>query len=44
MNDNGEVTLGIYVQSYHRYNKILTKDLLEHCTYVVRESEAELYR
>lgn len=44
MNDNGEVTLGIYVQSYHRYNKILTKDLLERCTYVVRESEAELYR
>ena len=44
MNENGELSLGIYVQSYHRYNKILTQDLLERCTYVVRESEAELYR
>ena len=39
-----ELTLGIYVQSYHRYNKILTQDLLERCTYVVRASEADLYR
>lgn len=44
MNENGEVTLGIYVQSYHRYNKILTQDLLERCTYVVRASEEEEYR
>lgn len=44
MNENGEVTLGIYVQSYHRYNKILTQDLLEHCTYVVRASEEAEYR
>ena len=41
---DGELSLGIYVQSYHRYNKILTQELLEHCTYVVRKSEAELYR
>ena len=39
-----ELTLGIYVQSYHRHNKILTQDLLERCTYVVRASEADLYR
>ena len=44
MNENGEVTLGIYVQSYHRYNKILTQDLLEHCTYVARASEEAEYR
>ena len=31
-------------QSYHRYNKILTQDLFDHCTYVVRASEAELYK
>lgn len=41
---NGEVTLGIYVMSYHRYNCIRTQNLLDDCTYVVRESEAELYR
>lgn len=44
MNENGEVTLGIYVQSYHRYDKILTNDLLERCTYVVRASEEDKYR
>ena len=42
--DDKELSLGIYVQSYHRYDKILTQQLLERCTYVVRESEAELYR
>ena len=42
--EDEELTLGIYVQSYHRYNKILTQDLLERCTYVVRASEADLYR
>lgn len=30
--------------SYKRSNKILTKDLLEYCTYVVREEEEQLYR
>ncbi len=39
-----ELSLGIYVQSYHRYEKILTQNLLERCTYVVRESEADLYK
>ena len=29
--------------SYRRSNKILTKDLLEYCVYVVREEEAEAY-
>lgn len=42
--ENEELTLGIYVQSYHRYDKILTQNLLERCTYVVRASEAEQYR
>lgn len=44
MKKDDELTLGIYVQSYHRYDKILTQDLLERCTYVVRASEADLYR
>ena len=44
MKKEDKLTLGIYVQSYHRYNKILTQDLLEQCVYVVRASEAELYR
>lgn len=44
MNDNDQVTLGIYVQSYHRYDKILTQELLEHCTYVVRASEEQAYK
>ena len=39
-----EVTLGIYVQSYKRSDKILTANLLEDCTYVVRKSEEEDYR
>lgn len=38
------LSLGIYVQSYHRYNAILTQNLFERCTYVVRKSEEELYR
>ena len=42
--ENDTLSLGIYVQSYHRYNAILTQDLLERCTYVVRRSEEELYR
>ena len=44
MKKEDKLTLGIYVQSYHRYNKILTQDLLEQCVYVVRASESELYR
>lgn len=39
-----EVTLGIYVQSYKRSDKILTANLLENCTYVVRKSEEDAYR
>ena len=39
-----DVSLGIYVQSYKRSNQILTNDLLEDCTYVVRKSEEEDYR
>jgi len=30
--------------SYKRPNAIMTKDLLEYCTYVVREEEADAYR
>ncbi|WP_289199633.1 hypothetical protein [Bacteroides acidifaciens] len=37
-------TFGIYVMSYKRADKILTQDLFEYCTYVVREEEAEAYR
>lgn len=42
--ENDTLSLGIYVQSYHRYNAILTQDLFERCTYVVRKSEEEMYR
>lgn len=34
----------IYCMSYRRPNAILTKNLLEYCTYVVREEEAEAYK
>lgn len=38
-------TFNVYVPSYARYNdKIRMYDCLEYCTYVVRKSEAELYR
>lgn len=30
--------------SYQRYDRIVTKDLFEYCTYVVREEEADKYR
>lgn len=40
----GDVTFGIYVPSYKRSNLILTNDLLEYCTYVVRSSEESDYR
>lgn len=39
-----EKTLGIYVPSYRRPNKIVTEHLLNSCTYVVRKSEEEAYR
>lgn len=38
-----ELTLGIYVPSYKRSDRILTYNLLEDCTYVVRESEKADY-
>ena len=37
------VKAGIYVPSYHRSNVIKTYNLLENCTYVVRESERQKY-
>lgn len=38
-----EKTLGIYVPSYRRANRIITEHLLNSCTYVVRKSEEEAY-
>lgn len=38
------ISFSIYVMSYRRSDAILTKHLLHHCTYVVRESEAEAYK
>ena len=37
-------TIGIYVPSYKRYDRIMTWNVLNDCTYVVRESEEEAYR
>lgn len=37
-------TFGIYCMSCERSSRILTKHLLEYCTYVVRNEEAEAYR
>lgn len=39
-----DITFNIYVMSYQRYDKIITKPLFEYCTYVVREEEADKYR
>lgn len=40
-----ELTFGVYVPSYNRYNdKVRMYDYLEYCTYVVRKSEEKLYR
>lgn len=39
-----EVTLGIYVMSYQRADKIKTWHVLNDCTYVVRASEEQEYR
>lgn len=38
------ISYNIYVMSYRRSDTILTKHLFHHCTYVVRESEAEAYK
>ena len=38
-----ELTVGIYVPSYHRSDKILTYHLFEKCKYLVRKSEAQAY-
>lgn len=42
MNDRTK-TLGIYVPSYRRPNKIITDKVLNSCTYVVRKSEEAAY-
>ena len=41
---NPSISFNIYVMSYKRSHKIVTKNQFEYCTYVVRESEAEKYR
>lgn len=38
------VSFNIYVPSYKRYDRIITKNILNYCTYVVRKSEEQLYR
>ncbi len=38
-----DVSFNIYVPSYKRSEKIVTRKHLEYCTYVVRESEKEAY-
>lgn len=37
-------SFNIYCMSYRRPNAIMSKNLFEYCTYVVREEEAEAYR
>lgn len=44
MKEDRNPTFNIYVMSYQRSDKIVTQDLFEYCTYVVREEETELYR
>ena len=41
---NQDITFNIYVMSYKRADKIMTKNCLEFCTYVVREEEEQAYR
>ena len=41
---NQSISFNIYVLSYRRPNVNRTEKLLEYCTYVVREEEAEEYR
>jgi len=38
------ISFNIYCMSYRRPHTILTKNLFEYCTYVVREEEADEYR
>ena len=42
MNDGG-LSFNIYIPSYRRSDSINTHNLLEYCTYVVRETEASKY-
>lgn len=44
MNQNTSSNFNIYVMSYRRPERILSKHLYEYCTYVVREEEADAYR
>lgn len=37
-------TFNIYVISYQRWEKIVSQDIYEYCTYVVREEEYEKYK
>lgn len=39
-----ELSVGIYVPSYRRWNRILTQELFEECTYLVRKSQEDDYR
>lgn len=41
---NQNITFNIYVLSYKRSDRIVTQDLFDYCTYVVREWEADDYR
>ena len=41
---SASTSFNIYCMSYRRPDRILTKNLFEYCTYVVREEEAEAYR
>lgn len=41
---NRDISFNIYVMSYKRSHDIMTCGLVDYCTYVVREEEAELYR
>lgn len=38
------ITFNIYVMSYKRSHRIMTQNLFEYCTYVVREEEAQRYK
>ena len=38
------MSFNIYVPSYKRSDRIMTHNLVEYCTYVVRKSEEELYK
>lgn len=41
---SNQFSFNIYVPSYHRYDNIITNNILDYCTYVVRASEEEKYR